>query len=160
MVQALVDNGCLCYGIIDEALTTKLNLPRIPISPRLLETAENLTKNKPIITAITFVSLDLDGYLSRKLWLYIVPQSSHPMILGKKWLEEQDALVHSKEQRLELRKYGGSINSVKKWRQGLRHIARPKNSSIKEMTSIMESVPVCKANLHGDLCITCPEKNY
>ena len=60
-VQALVDNGCLCSGIIDDALATKLQLPRISITPRRLETAEDSSKDKPIIDSITFVSLDLDG---------------------------------------------------------------------------------------------------
>lgn len=49
MVQALVDNGCLCSSIIDDALSSKLNLLRISISPRKLETAENSTINKPIV---------------------------------------------------------------------------------------------------------------
>ena len=114
MVQALVDNGCLCYGIIDDDLTTQLNLPRISISPRILRTAERSGEDKSIIENITFISLDLDGYLTPKLWLYIVPRSSHSMILGKKWLEIQDAVIHSKEQRLELRKGGVSVHSVKK----------------------------------------------
>ncbi|KAI0994789.1 hypothetical protein K3495_g13393, partial [Podosphaera aphanis] len=147
MIQALVDNGCLCYGIIDDALTTKLNLPHISITPRYLETAEELTRDKPVVEAVTFVSLDLDGYLTPKLWLYVVPQSSHPMILGKKWLEDQDALIHSKEQRLELRKNGGSIFSAKRWRQNFRHVARPIHSSAKEMTSMMANVPVCRATI-------------
>lgn len=67
MVQALVDNGCLCSGIIDKQLTTELKLPRIPIYPRSLETAEELTENKPIVDCITNISLDLDGYVTPKL---------------------------------------------------------------------------------------------
>ncbi|KAI0992245.1 hypothetical protein K3495_g15941, partial [Podosphaera aphanis] len=47
MVQALVDNGCLCSGIIDDALTSELKLPRIPISPRQLETVEESSVDKP-----------------------------------------------------------------------------------------------------------------
>ncbi|KAI0992561.1 hypothetical protein K3495_g15624, partial [Podosphaera aphanis] len=147
MVQALVDNGCLCFGIIDEALTTKLDLPRIPITPRYLETAEASTDNKPIVKDITFVSLDLDGYTTDKLWLYVVPQSSHPMILGKKWLEDQDAVIHSREQRLELRKQNGSVCSAKQWRENFRNVANPKNSSAKEMASLIGNVPVCKATI-------------
>lgn len=147
MVQALVDNGCLCYGIIDDELTSKLNLPRISILPRTLETAEKITENKPVVEAITYVSLDLDGYLTPKLWLYIVPHSSHSMIIGKKWLEEHDAVVHSKEQRLELRNFEGSINSVKRWREGFRNVARPRNSTMKEMSSMMESIPIYRASI-------------
>lgn len=84
MVQALVDNGCLCYGIIDDELTNKLKLPRIPISPRMIETAENSSKNKPIVESITYISMDPDGYITPKLCLYVVPHSTHQLILGKK----------------------------------------------------------------------------
>ncbi|KAI0992597.1 hypothetical protein K3495_g15588, partial [Podosphaera aphanis] len=147
MVQALVDNGCLCSGIIDEDLTTILNLPRTSISPRVLETAEDSSINKPIVNSITYLSLDLDGYVTPKLWLYVVPNSSHDLILGKKWLEDQDAVIYSIEQRLELRKSGGSIFSSRKWRQNLGNIARPRCTPVKAMVAMIESVPVCKATL-------------
>ncbi|KAI1007242.1 hypothetical protein K3495_g979 [Podosphaera aphanis] len=97
MVQALIDNGCLCSGIIDDALSSRLNLPRISISPRKLETAENSSKNKPVVDSMTYLSLDLDGFFMEKLWFYIVPFSAHKMILGKKWLEDHDAMIHSKD---------------------------------------------------------------
>lgn len=74
MVQALVDNGCLCSGIINDDLATQLQLPRISISPRSLETAENSTTDKPIVKYITYISLDLDGHFTPKLWLYVVPE--------------------------------------------------------------------------------------
>lgn len=84
MVQAFVDSGCLCSSIIEDLLATRLNLPREPISPGLLQTAENKSENKSTITDIIHVSVDLDGYLTKKLWLYIVPNSTHQMIFGKK----------------------------------------------------------------------------
>lgn len=90
MVQALIDNGCLCTGIINEKLAIRLGLPRVPIMPRPLETAENSTKNKPMIQFITHVSLDLDGFVTPKLLLYVVPGSTHQLILGKRWLKDQD----------------------------------------------------------------------
>lgn len=111
MVQALVDNGCLCSGIIDESLATSMALPRIPISPRSLETAED------------------------------------QMILGKKWLEDQDALIESKEQRLKLRRFGAVIYSVKRWRQNLNKVARPRSTPIKAISAMLRQVPVCKASL-------------
>ena len=116
MVQALVDNGCLCSGIIDDGLTSQLQLPRITIAPQSLETAENSTKDKPIVNYKTKISLDLDGHVSPELWLYVVPYSTHKMILGKKWLEDQDAVIHSREQSLHLRKSGHTIYSAKRWR--------------------------------------------
>lgn len=147
MVQALVDNGCLCSGIIDDKLTSELMLPRISISPRPLETAEEMTSNKLIVNNITYISLDLDGYVTPKLRLYVVPNSTHNIILGKKWLEDQDAIIHAKEQRLDLQKDGGRIFSVKQWRQKLRHVARPRLASVEVITSMVKSVPICKASL-------------
>ena len=147
MIQALVDNGCLCSGIIDEKLTSELKLPCIPISPRPLETVEDATKDKPIVKYITHVALDLDGYVTPNLWLYVVPGSTHQMILGKKWLEDQDAVIPAKEQRLDLRKSGGRIFGVKRWRQELRNVARPRMASAQLMASIVRTIPICKASL-------------
>lgn len=115
MVQALIDNGCLCSGIIDDALSSRLNL-----------------------------SLDLDGFFMEKLWLYIVPSSTHKMILGKKWLEDQDAVIHSKDQKLELKKHKIAIFSVRRWRQDLRKVARPKYASAELLASMAKTVPICK----------------
>ena len=147
MIQALVDNGCLCFGIIDEALVDKLQLPRIPIKSRFLETAEKSSLDKPVVDKITYISLDLDGHVTPKLWLYVVPHSTHQLILGKKWLEDQDAVIHSREQRLELRRQGVSICSVERWRQDLRNIARPRNVPVQTMATMVGTVPVCKATL-------------
>ena len=147
MIQALVDNGCLCSGIIDEALKTKLKLPRYPIPPQLLETAVNSSKDKTIIDCTTCISLDLDGHVTSNVWLYIVPHSTHQMIIGKKWLEDQDAVIHAREQFLHLRKINRRIFSLKRWRQELRNIARPKVASINVIKEIVKTLPVCKASL-------------
>lgn len=148
MIEALVDNGCLCSGIINDALTTELQLQRTPISPRILETAEDSTTGKPIVEYITSVSLDLDGMVTPKLWLYVVPHSTHQLILGKKWLEDEDAIIHAREQRLDLRKRGGSIYSIKRWRQELRNVARPRIASIQVIKDMVKTIPVCRASLN------------
>lgn len=147
MVQALIDSGCLCSGIIDDELTIQLSLPRIPINPRPLQTAEDSTIDKPVVKFITYVSLDLDGYVTPKLWLYVVPHSTHKLILGKKWLEDQNAVLHAKEQRLDLKKCGGSVHSVKRWRQELRNVPRPKLEAAGRISSMLKEVPVAKASL-------------
>ena len=148
MVQALIDNGCLCSGIINDNLATQLQLPRISISPRSLQTAEDATIDKPIVKDITHISLDLDGHFIPKLWLYVVPRSTHQMILGKKWLEDQDAIIHSREQYLELKKYNKVICSVKQWRQKLRNIPRPKIATPNDMKAWVKEIPICKASLN------------
>lgn len=147
MVQALVDNSCLCSGIINKSLATSMALPRIPISPRSLETVEDSTVDKPVVDCITYVSLDLDGFVTTKLWLYVVPGSTYQIILGKKWLEDQDALIDSKEQKLELQRSGAVIYSVKRWRQNLKMVSRPRSTPINTISAMLRQVPVCKASL-------------
>ena len=143
----MVDDGWLCSGIISDEITNQLSLPRFPIHPRPLRTVEDSTLNKPIVQSITHISLDLDGHLTPKLWLYVVPHSTHQLILGKKWLEDQDAVLHAKEQRLELRKKGGSVYSVKRWRDALRNIPRLRVATAAKITSLIKEVPVAKASL-------------
>ncbi|KAI0992462.1 hypothetical protein K3495_g15723, partial [Podosphaera aphanis] len=147
MVQALVDNGCLCSGVISDTLATKLHLERIPIRPRILETAENQTQNKPVVDAITSVSVDLDGFVIPNLRLYIVPGCTYSMILGKKWLEDQDAVIHARDQRLELRKQGISIKSVRSWCKNLASVAKPKAASVKVISEMLDTVPIFKVTL-------------
>ena len=61
MLQALVDNGCLCSAIINADVSKKLKLPRIPIIPRKLQTAEMSTESKLEVDSITHITLDLEG---------------------------------------------------------------------------------------------------
>ena len=55
VVQALIYNGYLCSDIISDALTNYPQLLRIEISPCSQQTAEQVTKNKPIVQNITYL---------------------------------------------------------------------------------------------------------
>lgn len=80
-------------------------------------------------------------------WLYIVPSSTHKKILGKKWLEDQDAIIHSKGQKLELRKHNMTICIVRRWRQDLRNVTRSRYASAKTLVSWSKQVPICKVTI-------------
>ncbi|KAI0996435.1 hypothetical protein K3495_g11747 [Podosphaera aphanis] len=147
MVQGLIDNGCLCSGIICDKLVSKLNLPRIPITPRPLETAENSSSTKLMIKHVTHVNLDLDGYIVANLSLYVVPNSTHQLILGKMWLEDQDAVIISKDQCLHLGKLGGFIYSTKAWNRNLSQIPIPQSTTVGDLTSMIKTVPICRASI-------------
>ena len=62
-------------------------------------------------------------------------------------MEEQDAIIHAKDQKLDLRKGNKVIYSVKRWRQELRKVCRPRITSLEAMKSIVKTIPVCKASL-------------
>lgn len=65
----------------------------------------------------------------------------------KKWLEDQDATIHAREKRLHLGKLGGSIFSVKRWRQEFRNIPRPRIASVEVIKSMIRTIPICRASL-------------
>ncbi|XP_044724102.1 reverse transcriptase (RNA-dependent DNA polymerase) domain-containing protein [Hirsutella rhossiliensis] len=85
---AFVDCGCLCYGTISERLARKLHLPRIPIKPRALEQVN--TFSPEAICAVTYFDFDIDGYQKKRAFFYVVRDQTDPVILGKKWLNQED----------------------------------------------------------------------
>ncbi|KAM4060442.1 reverse transcriptase (RNA-dependent DNA polymerase) [Hirsutella rhossiliensis] len=89
---AFVDCGCLCYGTISERLARKLHLPRIPIKPRALEQVN--TFSPEAICAVTYFDFDIDGYQKKRAFFYVVRDQTDPVILGKKWLNQEDNLLH------------------------------------------------------------------
>lgn len=85
-MDALVDSGCDCYSAVNEPLARSLKLPRIPITPRTLKEA---VSEQGVIKEMTYLEVDLDGYKHR-IWAYIIPKLSHPIILGKPWMEREE----------------------------------------------------------------------
>ncbi|KAM4058581.1 hypothetical protein HRG_006460 [Hirsutella rhossiliensis] len=88
-VPSLVDYGCLCYG-----------------APRILENAAGDGKEVKI-DKITYVSIDLDGHQQHRVFMYVIDDLNWDMILGKRWMEDQDVHIHAKEGYLEI----GSMES-------------------------------------------------
>ncbi|XP_044717326.1 reverse transcriptase (RNA-dependent DNA polymerase) domain-containing protein [Hirsutella rhossiliensis] len=83
-VPSLVDYGCLCYG-----------------APRILENAAGDGKEVKI-DKITYVSIDLDGHQQHRVFMYVIDDLNWDMILGKRWMEDQDVHIHAKEGYLEI----------------------------------------------------------
>ncbi|KAI0994081.1 hypothetical protein K3495_g14101, partial [Podosphaera aphanis] len=89
----MVDTGCLCYSVINETLVRKNKIKVIPTRPRTLHLADG--KIGTTITKIARLKLDIDGR-QQNLWSYVVPRLAYPLILGKPWLEYNDAVYLAK----------------------------------------------------------------
>ncbi|KJZ71335.1 hypothetical protein HIM_09271 [Hirsutella minnesotensis 3608] len=100
---AFVDCGCLCYGTISERLARKLHLPRIPIKPRALEQVN--TFSPEAICAVTYFDFDIDGYQKKRAFFYVVRDQTDPVILGKKWLNQEDVTLRSSQNLLHIGTY-------------------------------------------------------
>lgn len=68
------------------------------------------------------------------------------MIVGKNWLEDQDALIYAKDQQLETMMYGAWISSVNRWESDLSSVVKPQYISINTMASMVEEVLVYRAS--------------
>lgn len=69
------------------------------------------------------------------------------MILGKKWLEDLDTVIHSKDQKLELKKHGRVIFSIQRSRKDLRNAARPRYISAEYLATMAKTVPTGKVTI-------------
>ncbi|KAJ6436050.1 hypothetical protein O9K51_11425 [Purpureocillium lavendulum] len=115
--------------IISKNLFHSLKLPRIPIRPRYLKQAAK-SSNKPIIDTITYMSIDIDGHQQERVFMYVVPNSSYDMILGKPWMKDNDVMLDTKNECLEFRRSG-----IKVWNK-----AKPSEAPAKQkITQVMAS---------------------
>ncbi|KAM4065672.1 reverse transcriptase (RNA-dependent DNA polymerase) [Hirsutella rhossiliensis] len=96
-VPSLVDYGCLCYG-----------------APRILENAAGDGKEVKI-DKITYVSIDLDGHQQHRVFMYVIDDLNWDMILGKRWMEDQDVHIHAKEGYLEIGSNGVQVRDRRRY---------------------------------------------
>ncbi|KAI1006416.1 hypothetical protein K3495_g1806 [Podosphaera aphanis] len=105
----MVDTGCLCFAVIDEALVRTKNLFSHLVTPRQLKLADN--GQTATITRAARFKLDIDGRVEY-VWRYVMPRLAYPIILGKPWLERNNVVYSAGEKVLQIGT-GGNILIVK-----------------------------------------------
>jgi len=94
-VPALVDSGCLSYGLIDSRFVRKHNFERVAISPRTMEAFDAPVSG--VVREVAAVVLDVNGY-KRKAFLYVVPRlAGQDVMLGLPWLRMNQVKFHATE---------------------------------------------------------------
>lgn len=95
-IPALVDSGCLSYGLVDSRFARKHCFERISITPRTMEAFDAPAGG--IVREVAAVTLDVNGF-KRKAFLYIVPRlASQDVILGHPWLRKNQVKFHATEE--------------------------------------------------------------
>ena len=90
--QALVDSGCLVYGIVSDRFIRRHQLACVQIEPRALQSVEGVTEGA--VSRIVSLDLDIGGHQQRRVYMYVVPRiEGYEMILGKSWLRKERALL-------------------------------------------------------------------
>ncbi|KAI0997510.1 hypothetical protein K3495_g10679 [Podosphaera aphanis] len=105
----MVDTGCLCFAVIDDALVRKHKLLIKEIRPKFLKLADSSNTTK--ITRVAKFHMDINGH-RELIWSYIMPNLAYPIILGKPWMEKQ-RVIYSAGDKLLIIKPGNDERIVK-----------------------------------------------
>lgn len=105
-VSAMVDSGCECFGVISEALTSRLGLETLRVPTRRLDRA-GVIVGKPI-ERIAFFKYDIDGYKAQGA-AYVVPDWNKTLYLGRPWLDKEGVLVDAAKGQIVIRRAGGLV---------------------------------------------------
>ena len=111
--SSLIDNGCSCYATVSPAIVRRHELPTFTIPPRPVS---GLFQGKQqTITRVAYGPIDIGGHQQHRVFAYVVPGQSEGLILGQKWMEDQDV-------RLSPRKGCLTINStgIRIWNDNLK----------------------------------------
>ena len=112
-MKTLINSGSESYGLINARVATKLHLPHLPVKERGM-----ITFNKPTgvqISEVAYCSLNIAGHRQSRVFFYVVPQLfNHGIILGRPWLQSQDAYIDPKEDSLIIQRSGIKIHNMEK----------------------------------------------
>ena len=136
-IDALIDNGCLCYSAFSQELVRQKKLPRIPIKHRELKLAKNDTQKRHI-REITYIDLDIDGRKER-VWGYVVKDLAYNLILGKPWMEHNDVIYLSRKRAIRFggKKHGLVVREKGWYGAGAPHQVKAKVATIQSMKMII-----------------------
>ena len=136
LVSTLIDNGCECLAAVSDSLMRKANLPRMKVSTRkLTEATSNNKENYDLITEMTKMDLDIDGY-KKTVYAYIIPRLSHELILGKPWMEQEDVVYHAKEHSMSIREAIVDGKPLRVWEKGYSKKNLQTTNSLASITSL------------------------
>lgn len=107
--NALVDTGCLSYGLCDSRFAQKNNLKRIPIKPREVTGFDGKVSSS--VDEVAVITLDLEGYRETRVFCYVLPIGHYDMILGMPWIIAQDARINGPRSEMRIGVTGTIVRS-------------------------------------------------
>jgi transposase InsO family protein len=96
--HALVDCGCDCYAVIDEALVKRLRIPLVDSKPRRIGGFSDATKGVMSPGVAVFV-IETGGY-DERIFAYVIPGLGQDVFLGRPWMEKNQVVYDAAEQQV------------------------------------------------------------
>ena len=96
-VMTLLDDGCQSYGMIEDRVARKMELPRLRLDRPIGVEGYDKVSAEPIREVAVVESIDVGGSktLQERVFLYVVPRlaGEHSIILGKPWRQYEQAHI-------------------------------------------------------------------
>ncbi len=109
--NALVDTGCLTYGMIDDRFARKCRLPRIKIRPRSIQAIDAVTTS--VISEVVQVGIDVAGH-RRTGYFYVAPNiEGYKVVLGLPWMQKEEVTLNLDQSMLHFKRSGIQVYSQK-----------------------------------------------
>lgn len=97
-VRALVDTGCDCYAVIDEAVVKRLRIPFVDRKPRRIGGFSEATKDVRSPGIAVFI-METGGY-DERIFAYVVPRLGQDVFLGRPWMKKNGVVYNAAEQQV------------------------------------------------------------
>ena len=119
--DSLIDNGCSCYATVSPATVRRHKLPTFSIPPRLVTGV--LHGEPATITRVAYGPMDVGGHQQDRVFAYVVPGQTDNLILGQRWMEDQDVVVAPRRGYLTIKSTGVCVrnNNFKKGNVNIQH---------------------------------------
>ncbi|XP_044717381.1 transposon Tf2-3 polyprotein [Hirsutella rhossiliensis] len=109
-IRVLVDSGCDCYAVIDEAVVQKFRIPLVDSKPREIggfsESSESVTS--PGVVAVVFETAGFD----ERIFAYVVPSLGQDMFLGRPWMERNQVVYNAAKRQVYHGRAGVTVRLV------------------------------------------------
>jgi hypothetical protein len=106
---SLIDNGCSCYATVSPATVQRHKLPTFSILPRQI--TGFLHGEPQTITQVAYGPMDISGHQQDRVFAYVVPGQSDNLILGQKWMEDQDVILAPRKGYLTIKSTGVRVRN-------------------------------------------------
>ncbi|KJZ69492.1 hypothetical protein HIM_11109 [Hirsutella minnesotensis 3608] len=109
-IRVLVDSGCDCYAVIDEAVVQKFRIPLVDSKPRQIggfsESSESVTS--PGVVAVVVETAGFD----ERIFAYVVPSLGQDMFLGRPWMERNQVVYDAAKRQVYHGRAGVTVRLV------------------------------------------------
>ena len=106
---SLINQGCSCYATVNPATVRRHKLPTLSIPPCIITGI--FQGKRRMITQVAYGPMDVGGHQQDHVFAYVVPGQSESLILGQKWMEDQDVRISPHKGHLTIKSTGIRIQN-------------------------------------------------